>query len=357
MNGKLNVRFQIDTIWDTYVPSTAPTLKGTVVPTAAPSVEPTAKPTEAPTDPTYVCDDSLYQFGLISAGIIVFGCCFLCVIPLQGLCSVICFRVCQLQRKGKREEKQLARNMARLQELADEGDDDAADEIELFKRNSAIARAAKWTKAAGLVGCLSVVGFALVLGGVGLGVTTNIVWHPDVICTGFDTPSPTLLPTMLPTMPTVPDTESPTRSPSVTPTVSPTYRPTQWWESPNPTHSPTNPTPVPTRSPTRSPSFMPTAGPTQGPTGCVHLGYPDAYVSGDLCGSLTTADQCAYGGESDPCRDCPRGCHCPGGDRCFALPGFYSDDEKKTDLRACKAPRRIRCLGNYILGRIICYTV
>jgi hypothetical protein len=26
-------------------------------------------------------------------------------------------------------------------------------------------------------------------------------------------------------------------------------------------------------------------------------------------------------------------------------------------LRACKAPRRIRCLGNYILGRIICYTV
>jgi hypothetical protein len=26
-------------------------------------------------------------------------------------------------------------------------------------------------------------------------------------------------------------------------------------------------------------------------------------------------------------------------------------------LRACKAPRRIRCLGNYILGLIICYTV
>ena len=146
IEGNLYVRFQIDTIFDTFLPTLGPTLAATNVPTAAPSVEPTVQPTAQPVEPIYVCDDSLFKFGLVSAIVLGTGCCLLCVLPLQLLFGVLCIRVCQLQKKGKLEEKQLARNMARLQDLADEGDDDAADEIELFKRNSAIARAAKWTK-------------------------------------------------------------------------------------------------------------------------------------------------------------------------------------------------------------------
>lgn len=355
IGGKLHVRFQIDTIFDTFMPSVGPTAAATKTPTAAPSLEPTAQPSEAPTEPTYVCDDSLFKFGLVSAIVLGTGCCLLCVLPLEVLFGILCIRVCQLQKKGKLEEKQLARNMARLQDLADEGDDDAADEIELFKRNSAIARAAKWTKASGLVGCLSVVAFACVLGAIGLGIATMIVWHPDVICTGFDTPEPTLFPTNMPTMPTTLPTGSPTRSPTPVPTQSPTNRPTKWWESPNPTHSPTNPTPMPTEIPTHSPTPAPTPSPTPGPTGCTHLGYPDAFVDQARCFSLATAAECAYGGDADPCRDCPRGCSCPGGDRCWALPGFFSVDEKKTDLRACKAPRRMRCVAwDRELGRTVC---
>ena len=65
-----------------------------------------------------------------------------------------------------------------------------------------------------------------------------------------------------------------------------------------------------------------------------------------------TADSFAYS-RPPRCQTCPEGCLCPGGDRCRAAPGYFSDSEalgegfgEVTKLpRKCAAPSLSRCVG------------
>ena len=72
----------------------------------------------------------------------------------------------------------------------------------------------------------------------------------------------------------------------------------------------------------------------------------------------------AYGRPDGPpphCRPCPRGCRCPGGDRCHVLPGFFLDGEKLPEQRDAAPSQchptlsvaKLRCIG-YSAERPIC---
>jgi hypothetical protein len=65
------------------------------------------------------------------------------------------------------------------------------------------------------------------------------------------------------------------------------------------------------------------------------------------------SDACSWGW-GDSCRQCPVGCRCPGGPRCWALPGFWIDSIASSGTpQACEplAAAKKRCLGyNTVTG-------
>lgn len=77
------------------------------------------------------------------------------------------------------------------------------------------------------------------------------------------------------------------------------------------------------------------------------------YMTGEGCMNPTTASLCGFG-VGDSCIQCPEGCFCPGGSRCFSQPGWWVPQESSTSPVPC-APPSSRCIGfDASQGRTLC---
>ena len=72
--------------------------------------------------------------------------------------------------------------------------------------------------------------------------------------------------------------------------------------------------------------------------------WPDPTLNPETCLSFDpeVAVQCAFG-FGPACQDCPRHARCPGGNRAWPMPGFWSRDETSLDIIHCAIPSLERC--------------
>ena len=76
------------------------------------------------------------------------------------------------------------------------------------------------------------------------------------------------------------------------------------------------------------------------------------YETGPQCFQTETAETCAFG-QGDGCRSCPAGAICPGGDRAWPMPGYWSSGEDSTEVSRCDEPATDNCLGWSVSGQSV----
>lgn len=80
------------------------------------------------------------------------------------------------------------------------------------------------------------------------------------------------------------------------------------------------------------------------PRGVFYTEQCVGYAAGAACLRASSAQTCAFG-SGDLCQRCPPGAFCPGGQRVWSQPGYYTPSEASSSLVACPAPATKRCAG------------
>jgi hypothetical protein len=87
---------------------------------------------------------------------------------------------------------------------------------------------------------------------------------------------------------------------------------------------------------------------------CVASGFTDPTSGACTNVSDPAFSKCAFG-VGDGCKPCPAGAMCPGGNRAWPLPGYYTASEDSGTVTACTAPATTRCTGwNSSMGSAAC---
>ena len=85
------------------------------------------------------------------------------------------------------------------------------------------------------------------------------------------------------------------------------------------------------------------------------LAWPDPTTESHICLSFLPelAAQCAYGFGAS-CQDCPSHARCPGGNRAWPMPGYWSQSEDSLVIERCAVPALERCPVGFDTRNLTC---